>query len=170
MEQKQKKRFPFFTIPAPKFLMADLKKIDDFVVMVRITPKITLLYYIERITYLTAFLVYSSLIIIQMLYIILNVPLPKLLAFVLRNGKVIAASLWGVPIPPAQQQGVAYFWLFILLIASTIWISIADQGCLSRFSWFTFSPSNDTAATLRIRTPEVFTSLPSGLVVCFDHL
>ncbi|MBA2391405.1 MAG: hypothetical protein H0V70_01515 [Ktedonobacteraceae bacterium] len=122
MEQKQKKRFPFFTIPAPKFLMADLKKMDDFVVMVRITPKITLLHYIERTLYLTAFFIYSFLIIIQVLYIALNVPLLKLLAFVLHNGGVIIASMRGTPILPTQQQGVLYFWLLLLLVVSTIWI------------------------------------------------
>ncbi len=122
MHKNQKKRFPFFTIPRPKFLEADLKKIDDFVVMLRITPKITLLNYNERIIYLAAFIIYSFIIIIQILYIVLNVPFPNLMRFILRDGLAVIANIFGVPIPPAQRETLPLFFLLILLLIGAVWI------------------------------------------------
>ncbi len=58
----------------------------------------------------------------QLLSVVLTTPLFALPGFVLRNGQVILAGALGTPVPPAQQKGVLYFWLLVLLLAGAVWI------------------------------------------------
>jgi hypothetical protein len=124
MEQQpqRKRRFPFFTIPAPKFLFADLKKVDDFVVMLRLTPKITIDRYIDRTLYLICFIFFSFSIVLAVLSIVLNTPILALLRFIQRNGWRLIEYLSGATIPPDQLNGMLYLWCLFFLFVGMIWI------------------------------------------------
>jgi hypothetical protein len=106
---------------------------DDFVVMLRLTPKITIFYYIERLLYLTIFLLYSFVVLVELLYVLLNVPFSALLRFMLHNGWFVIESAFGIPAPPAQQNGVTYFWLLVLMFASVIWILFQTKRAIRDF-------------------------------------
>ncbi|GHO91547.1 hypothetical protein KSF_015950 [Reticulibacter mediterranei] len=119
MNQKHK-RFPLFTLPAPKFLTEDLKKIDDFVVMVRVTPKITLLNYAQTVLYLLIFLSYCLILFLIVFPVVLKIPFPVLLTVVQRSGWLfVAYGLQGgmATIPPEHLKDFLYIWVGIFVLA-----------------------------------------------------
>lgn len=134
MEHTPNKHFPFFTLPGSKFLNKELKKVDDFVVMVRVTPKITVFNYIDTLVYLIGFLGFSFIMLIELLYIVTAASFPTLLAFLLRNGGILVSStVSGTPIPPAHTLGVLLFMGFLLIIWGAFWLSLQTRRAIRDF-------------------------------------
>jgi hypothetical protein len=126
MKHMPRKRFRFFilpTIPVPKFLKADLKKMDDFIVLLRVTPKITRLHYLDEVSDILLFVFTALWVIVALLTIILQIPFLKLLKFFSSVFHLLVGALFfGIPIPPSQQPLYLGFWILVLLLMASIWL------------------------------------------------
>jgi hypothetical protein len=123
MEQQQPKRFSFFTGSVRRFLNADLKTVDDFVVMVRITPQITVLNYIGTVTYLAFFLTESLAFLGIVLPYALSEATWKLLAFFWKHGwQSPAAMLTYQTMTLRFQPYLIMFSVNVACVAAGLWI------------------------------------------------
>src|SRR5215813_1723992 len=85
-QPQQPNRWSFLTDPIRRFLNTKLKTVDDFVVMLHITPQITMLNYMETVTYLAFFLAESLAFLCIVLTYALSGAAWKLLAFLGKHG------------------------------------------------------------------------------------
>src|SRR5579884_3556032 len=136
MKHNLRKQFSSFITPIRTFLNAKLATMDDFVVVVRLTPKITILNYTEGIGYLITFFCYTFLIALQLLSIVLNVPFSALIRFVLLNGQWLVSPLLDVSIPPAHRLGVFSLCLLIGFFFAMVWIAFQARRAFREFRGF----------------------------------
>jgi hypothetical protein len=103
---QKRKQFPFFSLPEPKFLTRKLKKIDDFVVLVRVTPNISIFNYVDSIVYLLIFVLASLTLIFSWLAYAFSKAPSLLFTFLWHDGWMLFASVYaGYSIPWMAGNG-----------------------------------------------------------------
>jgi hypothetical protein len=123
MKHMPRKRFPFFPIPVPKFLKADLKKTDDFIVLLRITPKITLSHYLDEMGNLLLFGITALTVVVTLLLFILNTAFSSLLHFFSGVMHLLVLSIFfHIPVPASQASYVSLFYLLVGMLVATVWL------------------------------------------------
>ena len=121
--KQQQKWFPFFRVPLLNALGTNLKQMDDFVVLVRVTPHITVSNYLESVLFLFMFLdALFAMICVFLSYALSNIPL-RLFAVIWQHWWLMLRSTFtGTPLPSSLQGASALFWLSVALGAGTLWI------------------------------------------------
>lgn len=118
------KRFPFYSFLASKFLEAELKKINDFVVLVRISPKVTIANYVHSAIFLVFFFFSLLSMLCVWAYLLLNKIPYLLLIFLWQHGWMLLAAIYtGYTIPPRFQPYSILFWLTIAMLIGLLWIA-----------------------------------------------
>jgi hypothetical protein len=128
---QRRKRFPFFSLPEPKFLTRKLKKIDDFVVLVRVTPDISIFNYGHSIVFLLFFVTASlSLLFSWLAYAFSKAP-SLLLNFLWHDGWMLFASMYaGYTIPSRLQIYEILFWATFVLVLGSFWVASQTRRTL----------------------------------------
>lgn len=138
-----RKRFPFFTlppIPVPKFLKADLKKADDFIVLLRITPNITLSRYLDEMGNLLLFTITMFTLIVTLLLFTLSTNFSTLLHFFSHVLHLLVLSLFShMPIPASQALSVPCSIFLLVFLSRLSGCSLRAGGPFVNFAAYGYS-------------------------------
>ncbi len=131
---RKRKQFPFFALPAPKFLTTKRKTVGDFVVLVRVTPNITRFSYVDSVNYLIIFSLYSFIMILTwIIYVLSKAPI-VLFTFLRHDGWILLANLYtNYTIPIPLQNYALLFWGTVAFVFGTIWIFAQARRFLHEF-------------------------------------
>lgn len=131
---RKRKQFPFFALPAPKFLTTKLKTVDDFVVLVRVTPNITRFSYVDSVNYLIIFSLYSFIMLLTWIVYVLSKAPIVLFTFLRHDGWILLANLYtNYTIPIPLQNYALLFWGTVAFVFGTIWIFAQARRFLHEF-------------------------------------
>ncbi len=124
------KRLPSFRLPVPKFLYKDLRTMDDFVVLVRCSPNITIHQYASTSLYLIFFCIASFSMIINIIYLFTIIPPLTLLLFMLKYSWLV---LTRAALPSSSLLQFLIFLGFSIVFFSAFWILTQTKRALRDF-------------------------------------
>jgi hypothetical protein len=131
---QKRKQFPFFSLPEPKFLTRKLKKIDDFVVLVRVTPDISIFNYIDSIIYLLFFVFASLTLLFSWLAYALSKAPSLLFTFLWHDWWMLFASVYtGYRIPSRLQIYADLFGATLVVFVGSFWVVSQTRRTLRDF-------------------------------------
>jgi hypothetical protein len=120
---RKSKHFPFFSLPEPKFLTRKLKKVDDFVVLLRVTPDISILNYMNVGIMLLFFASASLTLLFTWLAYSFSKAPSLLFTFLWNDGWMLLASIYtGYTIPSHLLLYAILFWFSLVILVGSFWV------------------------------------------------
>jgi len=148
-------RFLRFRIPAPRFLVAELTQVQEFVILLRVRPQITVLNYMGTLNYLVFWVSSVFSMACAWLELLLSGTLGTLLPVLSQYGwQLFLSPFTGTnALSPRLRLYAGAFWLLLGLLAGFIWIIKQNRQAYREWRGLrrmhTMSPAERTSMSLQ---------------------